>query len=52
MALPRYERQRQRIAGPRMSRAYLRMVGIAMVVGLVIGIVWVIAGLFNYYVLR
>jgi hypothetical protein len=35
-----------------MSRAYFRMVGIAMVVGLLIGIVWVIAGLVNYYVLR
>ncbi|MGE3341851.1 MAG: hypothetical protein AB7L71_00330 [Vicinamibacterales bacterium] len=52
MALPRYERQRQRFAGPRTTRAYFRMVGFAMLLGLLIGIVWVFAGLFNYYVLR
>jgi hypothetical protein len=52
MALPRYERQRQRIAGPRTTRAYLTMVGMAMLIGLLIGIVWVIAGLVNYYFLQ
>lgn len=52
MALPRYERQRQVIAGPRTSRAILMAFGVAALVGLVIGVVWVIAGLVNYYFLR
>jgi len=52
MALPRYERQRQYIAGPKTSRAILMAFGIAALIGLLIGVGWVAAGLFDYYVLR
>lgn len=52
MPLPRYERQRQVIAGPKTSRAILRLFGIAALAGLLIGVVWVIAGLLRFYVLR
>ena len=34
------------------GRPYLMVVGMALLIGLAIGIAWVIAGLFNYYVLR
>ena len=34
------------------TRVFVMAVGIAALVGLGIGIVWVIAGLVNYYVLR
>jgi hypothetical protein len=52
MALPRYERIRQRGAGPKMRRAFFNLIGLAMLIGLFIGIVWVIAGLLNFHVLR
>ena len=39
-------------AGPRFRRTFAMSVGIAALIGLGIGIAWVIAGLFNYYVLR
>jgi hypothetical protein len=47
MPLPRYERERERVAGPRFTRALLLAVGVAALVGLAIGIVWTIAGLLS-----
>lgn len=38
--------------GPRFRRAFAMAVGIAALLGLGIGIVWVIAGLVHYYFLR
>ena len=52
MPLPRYERRRQVIAGPRTSRAILTLFGIAALVGLLVGVGWVIAGLVYFHVLR
>lgn len=52
MALPRYERIRQRGAGPRTRRALFMLIGIAALIGLLIGVVWVIAGLLNFHVFR
>ena len=52
MALPRYERIRQRGAGPKTRKAFLMLIGIAMLIGLLIGVVWVLAGLLNFHVLR
>ena len=52
MPLPRYVRQQQVIAGPRTSRAILKLFAIAALIGLLIGAVWVIAGLLHFHVLR
>ena len=52
MALPRYERVRQRGAGPRTRRAFFMLIGIAALIGLLIGVVWVVAGLLNFHVFR
>lgn len=52
MALPRYERIRQRGAGPRTRRAFFMLIGIAALIGLLIGVIWVVAGLLNFHVFR
>ena len=48
----RYQRQLDTAASPRLRRAFLRLLGFGVLVGLVIGILWVIAGLLNFQVLR
>ena len=52
MAYKPYHPDRQRVAGPRTSRAILMLFGIAALIGLVIGVVWVVAGLLNFHVFR
>lgn len=52
MAISRYQRELERTAGPRFTRAYLKAFGIAALLGLLVGVVWVIAALIHYYVLR
>jgi hypothetical protein len=52
MAIPRYEREREEIASPRFRRWVLIAFGVAMLIGLVVGVVWVIAGILNVQVLR
>ncbi|MGE0705101.1 MAG: hypothetical protein AB7P22_14310 [Vicinamibacterales bacterium] len=52
MPLPRYVRQQQTLAGPRTSRAIVKLIAVAALIGLVIGIGWVIAGLLYFHVLR
>ena len=49
MALPRYERDRQRVAGPRTSRLIVRAILTAALIGLCIGIVWVIVGILHFH---
>ena len=51
MAISRYQRELERTAGPKFARALLMLFGIAALIGLGIGIVWVIAGLVNFHVL-
>jgi hypothetical protein len=48
----RYQRYRDSIASPRFMKGYLKLFGIAALIGLLIGIVWVTAGLLNFHVLR
>jgi len=48
----RQDRQRDAMATPRETRVFLMAFGIAALIGLVIGIIWVIAGLLNFHVLR
>ena len=52
MPLPRYVRQQQVLGGPRTSRTVVKLIAIAALVGLLIGIGWVIAGLLHFHVLR
>lgn len=48
----RYQRYRDSLASPRFMKGYVKLFGIAALIGLVIGIIWVIAGLVNFHVLR
>ena len=48
----RYQRYRDSLASPRFQRTYFKLFGIAALIGLLIGLVWVIAGLLNFHVLR
>jgi hypothetical protein len=50
MPIPRYERELEAGAGPRFRRAFILAFGIAALIGLGVGIVWVIAGLLNFQV--
>ena len=48
----RQDREIDRTATKAETRVFVMAVGIAALVGFGIGIVWVIAGLINYYILR
>jgi hypothetical protein len=48
----RYQRQLDTAASSRFRRAFLKLLGIAVVIGFVVGLLWVIAGLLNFQVLR
>jgi hypothetical protein len=52
MAIPRYEREQQQIAGRRFTRGLVKLYLAAAGIGLLIGVIWVIAGLLNFQVLR
>ncbi len=49
MPLPRYVRQQQVIAGPRTSRVIVKLFVLAAVIGLLIGVGWVIAGILTFH---
>jgi len=48
----RYQRELDTTAGPRFTRWYLKVFGIAALIGLLVGLGWVIAGLVNFQLLR
>jgi hypothetical protein len=48
----RDQRQRDTTASPAFTRAYVRVFGIAALIGLLLGVIWVIAGLLNFHVLQ
>jgi hypothetical protein len=52
MPIPRYEREQQQIASPRFTRGIVKLYLIAAAIGLLIGVIWVIAGLLHFHVLR
>ena len=47
MSIPRHEREEQNIAGKRFTRGLLTLYMIAAVVGLIIGVIWVAAGILH-----
>ena len=49
MPIPKYEREQQRIAGPKFTRGVVTLYAIAAVIGLIVGVVWVIAGLLHFH---
>jgi hypothetical protein len=48
----RYQRYRDSLASRRFMRAYVKAFLIAAVIGLLIGLGWVVAGLLRFHVLR
>jgi hypothetical protein len=52
MPIPRYERELEDGAGPRFRRAFVMAFGIAALIGLLIGVGWVIAGIVYFHMLR
>ena len=44
----RYQRELDTTAGPRFTRWYVKAFGIAAAIGLLLGLVWVIAGLLHF----
>jgi hypothetical protein len=52
MAISRYEREQQQIASRRFTRGVAKIYLIGAGIGLLIGLIWVIAGLLNFHVLR
>jgi len=52
MPIPRYERELEEAAGPRFRRVFLMAFGVAVLIGLLVGVIWVIAGLLHFHVLR
>ena len=52
MPIPRYEQELEAGAGPKFRRAFLMVCGVGALIGLLIGIGWVIAGLLYFHVFR
>ena len=48
----RDEREREESAGPALRRMFLRAFAIAAIIGLLLGILWTIAGLWHAHVSR
>jgi len=49
MSIPRYEREQQRIASRRFTRAVVKLYAIGAVIGVIAGLIWVIAGLLHFH---
>ena len=49
MSISRYQRERERIAGPKFTRGVVRLYLFGAVVGLILGVIWVIVGLLRYH---
>lgn len=49
MRISRYEREREQMAGPRVARFFLTAYGVAALIGLLVGIMWVIAGILHFH---
>jgi hypothetical protein len=49
MSIPRYERERQNIASRRFTRGLVRLYLVAAVIGLIVGVIWVTAGLLKFH---
>ena len=49
MPIPRYERELEAGAGPRFRRLFFVAVGTAALLGLIIGVIWTIAGLLHFH---
>ncbi len=49
MPISRFEREQEDIAGPRLSRGVFTAYGVAALLGLAIGVIWVIAGLLHFH---
>ena len=49
MPISRYQRERERIAGPRLTRGVMRLYLIGGGIGLIIGVIWVIAGILHFH---
>jgi hypothetical protein len=52
MPLPRYEREEEEIAGPKTRRAIFVLFGVGLLIGLICGVLWVVAGLLHFHVFR
>jgi hypothetical protein len=48
MPIPRYERQEEETATPRFTRAVLKAFGIAALIGLLLGLIWIVAGVVGF----
>jgi hypothetical protein len=48
----REQREIDTTASPAFTRFYFRAIGVAALIGLIIGLIWVVAGLLNFHVLR
>jgi hypothetical protein len=49
MRISRYEREQEETAGPRFTRLLLMAYGLAALLGLAVGVLWVLAGLLHFH---
>ena len=49
MPISQHQREQERIAGPRLTRGLATFYLIGAAIGLLIGIVWVIAGILHFH---
>ncbi len=49
MSISRDQRERERIAGPKLTRGVVKLYLIGAAIGLILGAIWVIAGLLHFH---
>ena len=49
MAISKYQRELERTAGPKFTRALLMLFGVAALIGLLVGLIWVVVGLLRFH---
>jgi hypothetical protein len=49
MAISKYQRELERTAGPKFTRALLMLFGVAALIGLLVGVIWVVMGLLHFH---
>lgn len=49
MPISRDQRERERTAGPRFTRGVVKLYLIGALIGLILGAIWVIAGLLHFH---
>ena len=49
MAISKYQLELERTAGPKFTRALLMLFGVAALIGLLVGLIWIVVGVLHFH---